>query len=116
MSKKTKETETESELVALEMTTTEAQEFANWKIAKEAKEAEDKATKERGTGFITLSFAHKINGIKYGPGRTEAPIACLAQLSKADYDRTAHELNLNNSNKRLFQLLENGQKIELPAQ
>lgn len=72
----------EEDLVEVSMTEEEKEQFVAFKLQKEKDEAKLAADSEIAHG--ELRFEHHINGIKFGPGKFQAPKATAVDLIRAD--------------------------------
>lgn len=112
MAKKTKD---EDELVSVEMTEEQKEEFIAFQLQKEkenTREAQDKASNE---GFMTVNlFAkHSFGRYSYGPGTAKVPNGLAGQILYQDQKAQGREIALNTTNKRLVEvMLNSGQRIE----
>lgn len=115
MAKEKKEAvEAQTNKVALEMTTEEAQEFAAYKVKKEKeakKEAEKAEVKE--LWMIQLTYKHRVNGVTYGPGPTQVPKELVGRLEHYERKQLENELKLNQSTKNFFNVLSQGRAVRV---
>ena len=104
-----------SDLVELLVTEEEKAAITKFLLEKEkteTKEAIDAASNE-GTMFITLFAKHGFGRKEYGPGRTEVPVGIAGQIIYQDQKAQGREIALNTTNKRLIQVMQSGQRIEM---
>lgn len=103
-----------SEQVLVEMTPAQRDKFV--KMLAEVEEEEIPA--DKGPEFddkykLDLFFAHHIGPYKFGPGRKiEVPERFVGHLQVYEQGRREQEMNLNNSNKKLFEIMQSGQAIQ----
>lgn len=107
------------DVVSVEMTPAQREEFVKWMARKEVEDAdlneqEKVADKEVKRFMITLIARHNVNGKKYGPGPVVVPEELLGHLQHAENQVRQAEIALHTSNKRMFQILQNGQAIPVP--
>lgn len=102
---------TETDLVSVEMTQEQLAEFTAMKLKKE-KEAVDAASNE-GFMWVDLFTKHSFGRAEYGPGRTKVPVGLAGQIIYQDQHAQGREIGLNTTNKRLVQIMQSGQRIEM---
>lgn len=106
--KETKETD----LVSVEMTEEQKEEFIAFQLQKE-KEA-TKQTTDEGFARINLFAKHSFGRQTYGPGWAKVPAGLAGQIVYQDQKAQGREIALNTTNKRLVQVMMNsGQAIEM---
>jgi len=100
--------------VSLEMTKDEAEQFAAFKIKKEAEAALDSVKiEDKEDWLVTLSYSHRINGKKYGPGQTTVPKEIVGHLQSSEQKQLINELKLNQSTKHFFSVTGQGQATKV---
>jgi hypothetical protein len=105
----------ETDLVAVEMTEQEKADFVAYKLSKE-KEHTDKATREE-EGFVEMHLfkAHSYGRHRFGPGKARVPAGLAGQVAWIEERARHNELNLNTENKRLVEVMMNGQSVPRPV-
>lgn len=103
------ESEKEEELVSVEMTPEQRDRIV--KILADEK-LKAKSDEEMGQFKMNLSYQHNMSGKKYGPGNNVVvPEFLVGQLMYQEQKSREHELNLNSSQKRTFEIMQSGQAI-----
>jgi hypothetical protein len=90
--------------VSVEMTASQAEEFAEIQAKKEAKDEYNPKEPYR----IQLAYSHNINGKKYGPGEAIVPHELVGRLQVAENQNLTNELKLNQSTNRFFEVTGRG--------
>lgn len=99
----------EEKLVSVEMTSEQRDRIV--KILADEK-IKAKADEDMGQFKMDLLFQHNINGKRFGPGRAVlVPEFLVGQLMYQENKAKEHELNLNQSQKRSFEIMQSGQAV-----
>jgi hypothetical protein len=102
-----------TDVVALEMTKEEAEEFAQFKLKKEQEALKAKEAEEAKQLYvINLAYSHNINGVKYGPGRTEVPEELVGLLQHNEQNTLRNEIRLNQSADNFFKVSMQGAGVK----
>lgn len=99
----------EEELVSVEMTPEQRDRIV--KILADEK-IKAQADKDVGIFKMNLSYQHNMSGKAYGPGNNVlVPEYLVGQLQYQEQKSREHELNLNNSQKRTYEVMQSGHSI-----
>jgi len=98
-----------SKEVSLSMTPEQKEEFIEFMRLKKAKTAVEESAKNFVT--IRLNFRHNINGKRYTPGRVVVPEDIAGTLIYAEQSQKDAEIRLHMSNKRLVQIMQDGNTV-----
>ena len=113
MAKKEKEETSEKAtdaLVSVEMTPAQRDKVVKI-LSEEKKEAtvvEDDSEYE-----LTLNYAHKINGISYGPGKVVVKANLSSILMSQDQAQKTQEIGLTVSSERAYKLMQGGGSVRV---
>lgn len=102
----------EEKLVAIEMTEQQKKDF----VAFQLKQEKQKEDEESNTGFVEINLftKHSFGRRTYGPGKSKIPAGLAGQIVYQDQRAMGREISLNTSNKKLVQILQSGQQINIP--
>lgn len=112
MAKKEKEETTEKkvELVSVEMTPEQRDKVV--KILSEEKK--EPSIKEDDSEYeLSLNYAHKINGVSYGPGKVVVKANLSSILMNQDAEQRRQEIGLNVSADRLYKIMQGGGSVRV---
>jgi hypothetical protein len=101
--------EVQEELVAVEMTPEQRDRIvkilADEKIKAQAEEDEGKFS-------MSLAYQHNISGRKFGPGHNIiVPASLVGLLQYQENKQREHEMGLNQSQKRMFEVMQSGAAV-----
>lgn len=101
----------ETDLVAVEMTEEEKAEYVAYKLQKEKEQVDKDTAHEEGFVDMNLFKRYEIGRHRFGPGLSKVPAGLAGQVAWIEERARHNELNLNTENKRLVEVMMNGNTI-----